>query len=226
MKKTISLFFILFTILGFSQNKYYLITGDKALNEAAYKNFKDSVSVKGKVTEVIALVFKKNDSTFVLPHLEIKSTNTVRHYFDYQTYFEKTFKKNVNFTSLKSIKSNKNIDHSKPYFINCWFINCSPCVAEIPDLNKLQEEYKDKVNFVAITFDDEKLVKKFLEKRTFNFIHLSNQKALLHKMEISSYPTSLILDKEGNFISFSSYGSSIGQKYTRKILEKLVNNQK
>ncbi|MDQ1098725.1 MULTISPECIES: TlpA family protein disulfide reductase [Chryseobacterium] len=221
MKNIFSLFFTLSIILVFSQNKYYRIAGNKIFDEKGYKNFKDSISIKGKLTESIALVFKKNDSTFVLPRLEIKSANTSGYFFDYQTYSEQTFKKKVDFTNLKSIRSNKNIDHSKPYFVNCWFINCSPCVAEIPDLNKLQEEYKNKINFIAITFDNENLVKRFLEKTPFNFINLSNQKDLLHKMEVFSYPTSFILDKDGNFISFVPVGNEM---YTKKILEKLIAN--
>lgn len=224
MKKIFSLLFILSAILGFSQNKYYLLAGNKILSGTGYKNFKDSVSVKGKVTESIALTFKKNDSIFVLPRLEVKSANAVWSYFDYHTYFEKTFKKNVNFTNLASIRSNKNIDRSKPYFISCWFINCDPCTKEIPDLNKLREDYKNKFNFISITFDSSGALKIFLEKTPYDFIHLSDQKALLNKMEITSYPESFILDKDGNFISFASYGSLTGQTYTKKILEKLIQN--
>ncbi|MDQ1102651.1 redoxin family protein [Chryseobacterium sp. SORGH_AS_1048] len=166
MKNIFSLFFTLSIILVFSQNKYYRIAGNKIFDEKGYKNFKDSISIKGKLTESIALVFKKNDSTFVLPRLEIKSANTSGYFFDYQTYSEQTFKKKVDFTNLKSIRSNKNIDHSKPYFVNCWFINCSPCVAEIPDLNKLQEEYKNKINFIAITFDNEQPCKEIFGKNS------------------------------------------------------------
>ncbi|MDQ1102652.1 thioredoxin-related protein [Chryseobacterium sp. SORGH_AS 1048] len=65
------------------------------------------------------------------------------------------------------------------------------------------------------------LVKRFLEKTPFNFINLSNQKDLLHKMEVFSYPTSFILDKDGNFISFVPVGNEM---YTKKILEKLIAN--
>lgn len=221
MKKIFSLLFVLIVILGFSQNKYFLLNGSKVLNEKEYKNFKDSISAKGKITESIALIFKKNDSTFILPRLEIKSSDNSQYFFDSQTYFEQTFKKNINFTYLVNIGSNKSIDKSKPYFINCWYTHCNPCIDEISDLNKLQEEYKDKVNFIAITFDDEYVLKKFLENTPFNFIHLSGQKMLLNKMEVSSYPTSFILDNDGNFISFTSYQNPMAQMYTKKILEKL-----
>ncbi|MFP3594648.1 TlpA family protein disulfide reductase [Chryseobacterium sp. SIMBA_038] len=221
MKKTFSLLFMLIVILGFSQNKYFLLNGTKVLNEKEYKNFKDSISAKGKITESIALTFKKNDSIFILPRLEIKSSDNSQYFFDSQTYFEQTFKKNINFTNLVNIRSNKSIDKSKPYFINCWYTHCNPCIDEISDLNKLQEEYKDKVNFIAITFDDENVLKKFLEKTPFNFIHLSGQKMLLNKMEVSSYPTSFILDSNGNFISFTSYQNPMAQMFTKKILEKL-----
>nr|WP_303647415.1 TlpA disulfide reductase family protein [Chryseobacterium gilvum] len=206
---------------GILSKKYYLVTGNTVLNEAEYKNFKDSVSVKGKLTEKIALVFKKNDSTFVLPHVEVRSTNSVWHYFNDQIYFEQTFKKNINFTNLKIIRLNKRIDPAKPYFVSCWFVNCNPCTSEIPDLNNLQKEYKDKVNFIAVTFDKGDFLKQFLQKTPYHFIHLTDQKPLLEKMEISSYPTSFILDKNGNFIRFVSYHNAVSQMYTKKVLDQL-----
>ena len=38
--------------------------------------------------------------------------------------------------------------------INFWYINCGPCIAEMPYLNDLVETYKDeKIKFLALSFD-------------------------------------------------------------------------
>lgn len=209
---------------GYSQEKIFLLNGNQ-FNEKNYNSFKDSLSVEGKITEEIVFSYNENGTTFIFPRLKIDNfkQNGSRFYFDENAYFEKTFKKNIDFSKLKEIRSNKNIDPSKPYFINCWYVNCSPCVAEIPDLNKLQKEYEGKVNFVAITFDDQNKVKKFLGKSSFNFIHLTNQKQLLDKMKISFYPMSFVLDKDGNFISFVSYQNDGSKKYTKSTLDRVIN---
>jgi thiol-disulfide isomerase/thioredoxin len=38
--------------------------------------------------------------------------------------------------------------------INYWATWCSPCIQEIPDLNKLAEYYKDKVVVLGVTIDN------------------------------------------------------------------------
>jgi thiol-disulfide isomerase/thioredoxin len=58
----------------------------------------------------------------------------------------------------------------KPTLIN-WFTNCAPCIEEIPVLNKIMNDNKDRFNFVAITFDDKEKVSKLL-KRKFDFTHM------------------------------------------------------
>ena len=40
--------------------------------------------------------------------------------------------------------------NNKPVFINFWATWCGPCVGELPDLQKVYDEYKDKVDFVFI----------------------------------------------------------------------------
>src|SRR5687768_5632274 len=42
----------------------------------------------------------------------------------------------------------------KVLVINLWMIDCHPCITELPDLNRLVQEYKSKdVVFIAITFE-------------------------------------------------------------------------
>ncbi|MGK0324190.1 MAG: thiol-disulfide isomerase/thioredoxin, partial [Psychroserpens sp.] len=58
---------------------------------------------------------------------------------------------------LEDIEGNSHTLESlkgKVVVINFWFINCKPCVAEIPDLNKLKAKFNNKdAVFVAIALD-------------------------------------------------------------------------
>lgn len=86
---------------------------------------------------------------------------------------------------------------SKPTLINLWFVECPGCVAEIPALNKLQEKYADSVNFIALTFEDKKVIKRFLKRKEFNFIHVSDAN-FINFIGTKPYPENIFINKEGD----------------------------
>lgn len=59
-------------------------------------------------------------------------------------------------------------ENQKPLLVNFWATWCGPCVEEFPDLVKIDNDYKGKIDFITITLDDvEELntgVPKFLKK--------------------------------------------------------------
>lgn len=87
---------------------------------------------------------------------------------------------------------------SKPTLINLWFVHCPGCVAEIPALNKLQEKYADKVNFVSLTYEEEKDVIKFLRKRKFTFKHIVGEDDFIKQIGSKPYPENIFIDRNGN----------------------------
>lgn len=83
--------------------------------------------------------------------------------------------------------------------INFWFTTCAPCVAEMPALNKLKEDYKTKdVVFIAFGRDDTQTIKDFLKSTDFNY-HLVSSDFDLTKdyCLIGGWPTNMVLDKNG-----------------------------
>lgn len=126
--------------------------------------------------------------------------------------------------------------NGKVVFINMWFTSCKPCIEEMPTLNDLQNAYKDKVEFISITFNDAVNVKKFLSKNDFNFKHLVDAKEFLNdEINNKEYPRSLILDKNGKitylrgglpFTRDSETGEMIPKPYTffEKPIEEALSN--
>ncbi len=82
---------------------------------------------------------------------------------------------------------------------NFWFIDCHPCIAEIPGMNRLVAEYKnDNVEFLAITWESAKRVKEtFLAKYQLDFKIIPDAKRYIDKVIGLGYPTTYILDTEG-----------------------------
>ena len=54
--------------------------------------------------------------------------------------------------------------------LNFWFVECKPCVMEIPDLNDLVEKYKGKeVVFLAFATNNKSKIESFLKTRTYKY---------------------------------------------------------
>lgn len=78
--------------------------------------------------------------------------------------------------------------------INFWFVECEPCVEEMPGLNKLVETFRGKnVAFLAFTWNDPEALKAFLAKHPFGYTIVPNSQIVLDGFGISRFPTHMII---------------------------------
>lgn len=87
----------------------------------------------------------------------------------------------------------------KVIVINLWFITCHPCIAELPALNRLVEEYKNKdVAFLGISTDTKAMLDAdFFPKYKFDFKIIADGKDIVKKIGNTGFPTFYIIDTEG-----------------------------
>ena len=101
----------------------------------------------------------------------------------------------------------------KPVVLNWWHTTCSPCIAEIPELNKLVEKYKGRdVEFLAIANNEMAELPPFLKRRPFAYdIALANEEVV--RTFGQEYPRHVIVNSKGKVVLDFSGGSSgiIGQ---------------
>ncbi|MBK8086975.1 MAG: TlpA family protein disulfide reductase [Chitinophagaceae bacterium] len=78
----------------------------------------------------------------------------------------------------------------KVVVINFWFINCAPCKAEIPQLNKLVKEFnQDEVVFIAVALDSYSELKDFLKTTPFDYHIIDDGRYFAQGNGVKSYPT-------------------------------------
>ena len=98
----------------------------------------------------------------------------------------------------------------------------------MPALNLLKSKYADDVNFLALTFDKNEDVIKFLDRKEFDFTHLTNKEEFIQKIATKPYPENIFIDKNG-VIKYIEGGIGSGDnlnlviEHFEKILEELVN---
>ena len=105
----------------------------------------------------------------------------------------------MEFVDLEQNIYNKESIKGRTLILNCWFIQCSPCVAEMPELNKLVKQYENKnVLFLGLAFDKPKELRSFLQKTKFDYKIVPNMEDYLLKvLKINGYPTHLIVNGDG-----------------------------
>lgn len=104
------------------------------------------------------------------------------------------------FTDLDgNVYTNKNTA-GKTLVLKCWFIRCTACVAEMPELNKLKQKYKNRndILFVSLATDKAPELEKFLKKRQFDYAVAPEQRTfIVQGLQVGSYPTHFVIDKAG-----------------------------
>lgn len=96
----------------------------------------------------------------------------------------------------------------KPIVLNFWFTTCLPCIAEMPELNRIKEKYKSSdIVFLSITYENKNKVLEFLKKIKFTFQIIPNAKDYCD-MFTNSYPLNIFVDRNG-IINNIQYGMPI-----------------
>ncbi len=101
-----------------------------------------------------------------------------------------------NTVSLSDLKGKK-------VLLNFWATWCPPCKAEMPDIEKVYQEYKDDGLVVLAVDIGEKQdkVKEFVENNGYTYtVLLDTDQAVASKYNISAIPASYFIDPEGNVV--------------------------
>ncbi len=123
----------------------------------------------------------------------------------------------------------------KVVFLNFWATWCPPCKAELPYIQQLYEEYaaldNPDVVILGVTFpgygneQSEDGVKDFLQQNGYTFPVLMDEDAsLMMPYYISAYPTTYLIDAEGNIFGYVPGGMT--KKMMEDVLAQCKNGKK
>ncbi len=127
--------------------------------------------------------------------------------------------------TLKGMDGNtfKLKDHKgEVLFINFWATWCPPCVAEMPSLQDLHNDYQDKITFLFVARDKNNRVTNFIERKGYElpvyFESGLTPKILYHP----SLPTTYIINKKGGIELAKTGASDWNSDTVRKLLDSLL----
>jgi cytochrome c biogenesis protein CcmG/thiol:disulfide interchange protein DsbE len=91
----------------------------------------------------------------------------------------------------------------KVILLNFWATWCGPCRAEIPDLIALQQKYKDQLQIIALTVDEDDPadVKQVVAESHINYpVAMASPEIRMRYGGIAALPTSFVLDAQGRVV--------------------------
>jgi len=110
---------------------------------------------------------------------------------------------------------------NKVIVLDFWFTTCAPCLYTMPHLNDLAEKYKkDNIAFVAITFENQKTVAAFLQKRKLlAMVGSDTTYSLINDYRVGSYPHTFLIDADG-VLRWDGYPTLLTEEMIDVVLKK------
>lgn len=120
----------------------------------------------------------------------------------------------------------------KTVFLNFWATWCSPCKAEMPDIQKLYEEFQQEdVVILGVAAPNlgkeqsEEGIRTFLEENGYTYPVLMDTEAeAFQAYGINSFPTTFMIDKDGNV--FGYIPGQLSEEIMRDIISQTINGER
>lgn len=113
----------------------------------------------------------------------------------------------------------------KPIFINYWATWCPPCIAEMPSIQNLYNNYKNKAHFLFINNENRTVVQAFMNKHNYQ-LPLHNIVGTTPQLfETSTLPTTIIISPNGRVVLYKTGAARWDSNKMFTLMDNLINNQ-
>ncbi|HBY66983.1 MAG TPA: thiol-disulfide oxidoreductase [Flavobacteriaceae bacterium] len=129
---------------------------------------------------------------------------------------------NWGLTSLEKERVDFTSSEGKVVLLNFWATWCPPCIAEMPSLQKLYDEYGDRVDFYLVTSEKPETVQRFMEKKGYTFPIYIQQTKAPEILFSQSLPTTYLISKEGKIVIKETGAADWNSKKTKEIIDRLL----
>ena len=108
-------------------------------------------------------------------------------------------------------------------FVNLWATWCPPCIAEMPSIQELYNDYKNEIVFLMVSDENTETIERFLKKHNYDFeIHQPISKSP-DQLITNSIPRTFLIDKKGNILIDKSGAANWNSNKVRETIDNLLN---
>lgn len=123
----------------------------------------------------------------------------------------------------------------KTIFLNFWGTWCPPCRAEMPDIQKLYEEFdqegEDALVILGVATPNlgkeksEDGIKTFLEENGYTYpVLMDTEAGLFQTYGITSFPTTIMIDRDGNLFGYAT--GQLNEETMRSIIQQTMEGKR
>lgn len=155
----------------------------------------------------IRLYSTNEEGEYRLYHLPVKTDPDIKSvlkqigdtYYGYSMVLGKKFPA-FRFQDLNGHLYTSENTKGKIIVLKAWFIACAPCVAEMPMLNRITENYRTRkdILFLSIAFDRKEALRKFSRQKEFKYAIIPVTEQYIEKsLHVTGYPAHWVINKQG-----------------------------
>jgi thiol-disulfide isomerase/thioredoxin len=112
----------------------------------------------------------------------------------------------------------------QPLFVNIWATWCPPCIAELPYIEDLYEQYGKQVRFLLVSNEDPEIVTAFTEKHGYQRSQFYIARYSPSDFSTQSIPATFIVDREGRVVLEKRGAARWNSGKTTRLLDELIKN--
>jgi len=128
-------------------------------------------------------------------------------------------------TTLDGVSYQPSDFEGKIVLLNYWYVGCIPCIREMPELNKLVQDFahRDDILFIAPSLSNADKIKDMLNDRAFDYSLIADAGSHNQKLGIIGYPTNMVVDRTGKvrFVTIGYEEDTV--ENMRAVLNNLIN---
>lgn len=109
--------------------------------------------------------------------------------------------------TLSGEKVNFSRSKGKVVLLNFWATWCAPCIAEMPSLEALYNEYGTRVDFYFVSSDKKNNIENFMRKNKYSFPVFAPLQLTPRIIATQALPTTYVIDKNGTIV-MKEFGSA------------------
>lgn len=113
-------------------------------------------------------------------------------------------------------------EEGKLIFLNFWATWCPPCIAEMPSIQRLYDQYKDRITFILVSSENPETVRNFLNMKGYTFPVYIQRTQSPSIFQTQSIPTTFIISQEGKILVKKKGAAKWDSKKVIKWLEKNI----